>query len=135
MQRWPTTIKEFIELEGYKDLGNDHAFKFTSWRPDRLLNPQYDGVADVGYYGAMIVHKKPDGSLCRGAVRFDTPGVRAVLAASKAHCVKLGIACADDSSGWQLISLHPLHIEPSVLCLADKCGDHGFIRNGRWERA
>lgn len=34
-ERWPTTIQEYIELEGYKDLGHDHAFRFTSWRPDR----------------------------------------------------------------------------------------------------
>jgi hypothetical protein len=31
---------------------------------------------------------------------------------------------------WQLVAVEPLHIEPSVLCTA--CGDHGFIRDGKW---
>jgi hypothetical protein len=30
----------------------------------------------------------------------------------------------------RLISEDPLHIEPSLLC--EFCGDHGFIRDGRW---
>jgi len=32
-----------------------------------------------------------------------------------------------------LVSEDPLHIEPSILCRA--CGDHGFIRDGRWQPA
>jgi hypothetical protein len=34
---------------------------------------------------------------------------------------------------WQLVSREPLHIEPSVLCRA--CGDHGWIRDGKWVEA
>ncbi|MGZ6376665.1 MAG: hypothetical protein ACXWPI_18345 [Ktedonobacterales bacterium] len=34
---------------------------------------------------------------------------------------------------WTLESWEPLTISPSVLCL--QCGDHGFIRNGRWVSA
>lgn len=30
---------------------------------------------------------------------------------------------------WQLESLEPLTLSPSLLCL---CGRHGFIRQGRW---
>lgn len=33
---------------------------------------------------------------------------------------------------WQVTSLDPLHIDPSILC---DCGDHGFIHGGRWEPA
>lgn len=33
----------------------------------------------------------------------------------------------------QLVAEDPLHVEPSILCTA--CGDHGFIREGRWENA
>lgn len=29
-----------------------------------------------------------------------------------------------------LVSRDPLHVEPSILCLS--CGDHGFIRDGKW---
>ena len=45
---------------------------------------------------------------------------------------------------WDLLSLHPLHIEPSLLCRShlwrsghdeEECGDHGFIRDGKWVKA
>lgn len=31
---------------------------------------------------------------------------------------------------WRATSIEPLTLEPSVQCL--QCGDHGFIREGRW---
>lgn len=31
---------------------------------------------------------------------------------------------------WTLVSLSPLHVEPSIHCLS--CGEHGYIRGGRW---
>lgn len=34
---------------------------------------------------------------------------------------------------WEVEQDNPLTLSPSLLCRA--CGDHGFIRNGRWERA
>lgn len=30
---------------------------------------------------------------------------------------------------WQLHSLDPLHVEPSILC---SCGRHGYVRDGKW---
>lgn len=33
---------------------------------------------------------------------------------------------------WQVESVDPVTIAPSLLC---PCGHHGFIRNGRWEPA
>lgn len=36
---------------------------------------------------------------------------------------------AGEHAFWQLESYEPLTISPSVLC---SCGDHGFIREGRW---
>lgn len=33
---------------------------------------------------------------------------------------------------WQVESLDPVTISPSLLC---QCGHHGFIRSGRWEPA
>lgn len=32
--------------------------------------------------------------------------------------------------GWDLISVEPLTLSPSLLCRA--CGHHGFIRQGKW---
>lgn len=34
---------------------------------------------------------------------------------------------------WKVESDDPLTISPSIFCRA--CGDHGHIRNGKWERA
>lgn len=31
---------------------------------------------------------------------------------------------------WDLVSLEPLTLSPSLLCLA--CNHHGFIRDGAW---
>ena len=38
------------------------------------------------------------------------------------------------ASRHQLISLDPLHLEPSIGWM-ECCGRHGFIRNGEWEPA
>lgn len=42
------------------------------------------------------------------------------------------IRCAPalDPVGHQIISVEPLTISPSILCV--DCGLHGFIRDGRW---
>lgn len=42
------------------------------------------------------------------------------------------LARIDVTSGnfHTLVSREPLHIEPSILCPV--CGDHGFIREGKW---
>lgn len=40
---------------------------------------------------------------------------------------------AGTTPGWKVESDNPLTLSPSILCRA--CGDHGFIRNGKWERA
>lgn len=34
---------------------------------------------------------------------------------------------------WRVEQAEPFTISPSILCRA--CGDHGFIREGRWVRA
>lgn len=45
---------------------------------------------------------------------------------------RLQFARIDVTSGrfHTLVSRDPLHVEPSILCPV--CGDHGFIREGRW---
>ncbi len=67
-----------------------------------------------GNAGAIIRHQTPKGNWCEGGVRW-----RAYE--SEPH-----------PPVWTLFSENPLHIEPSVLCLC--CGDHGFIRDGKWQR-
>ena len=36
----------------------------------------------------------------------------------------------DDVTHWDLISMNPLTVSPSLLCM--KCKRHGFIREGTW---
>jgi len=36
------------------DLGHGHTLQFTSWSPDRELNPQYDGIPDIPKIGAIV---------------------------------------------------------------------------------
>jgi len=90
------------------DLGHDVLITFTVRRED---GPRI---------GFIETHPTPAGLGCHGQVTFDLPET-ADLPGPK----------------WRLISLDPLHIEPSVLCGTaggvGGCGHHGFIRDGRWE--
>ena len=99
------------------DLGDDHWLTFTAWAPDRELNPQYADLPDDSKIGGIIRHKKPDGTMCEGSIWFDGPVPRRVF--SK-HPL------------WQVSNWEPLTCSPSFLC---HCGDHGFIREGKWARA
>ena len=35
-----------------------------------------------------------------------------------------------NADGWTVESLDPLQLSPSLLCRS--CGNHGFIRGGKW---
>jgi len=120
------------------DLGSGVYFRWLAWAPDRELNPQYADLPDndrtgivVGHYheeGTCARHDSPEkcaqnpswcSNECEGAVLFDTPENRR------------------GSPGrplWQVESLEPLTISPSILYSTEKggCGLHGFIREGRW---
>jgi hypothetical protein len=112
---------------GWQDIGHGHRIKFTSWSPDRELNPQYADVPDIERCGildehadlrALAVDYEPDDPIARhcGSVMFDLPEVRAVFGDR-------------ERPYWQVEFLDPLTISPSLLCI---CRDHGFIRNGLW---
>lgn len=97
-------------------LGDDHFAEFYGWYPDRNLNPQYAAFPDADRIGVIYYHKRPDnGKWCSGAIMFST-----------APAPLTGLR-------WTLESLDPLTVSPSLLC--QRCGDHGFIRNGKWVRA
>lgn len=96
------------------DLGHDHSLEFYCWKPDRHLNPQYSDVPDVERYGAIIDHGLPDGSRCRGHITFDGP-------IQRQH--------QSNRTFWQVHAWEPLTLSPSIGC---RCGDHGFIREGKW---
>ena len=94
------------------DIGHGHSIRFYGWHPDRELNPQFAGDPDVERAAVEVTHSKPDGSACVSAATFDTvPGVR-------------------PDRSWHVEQEEPLTLSPSLLCPV--CGDHGFIRSGRW---
>ena len=101
------------------DIGDGHLLYATCWAPDRELNPHLADVPDIPLLGYRIEHPRPDGTgTCQGHVNLDLPGVRDRVGGQPV---------------WQVVSLDPLTITPSVLCRA--CGDHGFITDGRWVAA
>jgi hypothetical protein len=103
------------------DLGSGFSYSFFSWKPERDLNPQYDGIPDVEKAGITIWK---DGELV-GSCHFDTPEVRRVPGLHSGHW-------------WKLLSLDPLHIEPSIQMYDQKTrkpSHHGFIRGGKWVQA
>lgn len=96
------------------DLGLDHKLWFNGWHPDRDLNPQYDGIPDVEKAGATVSHLTSTGEECASGIMF------------AGHHFSTNVS-------WQVVSWEPLTLAPSLLCRA--CGDHGFIREGRWVEA
>jgi hypothetical protein len=98
------------------DIGHGHFIRYFQWAPDRDLNPQYDGIPDVPKCGLQVRHTAPDGTECMSGIHFDLPEVKAVF--------------PDDRHRWAVESWEPLTISPSLLCM--RCGDHGFIRDGKW---
>ena len=105
-------------------LGHNHYLEYTRWAPEDLpANRKLYGVPKgkpmptIEKLGALINHRKPDGSECWGHIHFDTLEVRKAMG-------------GNDANYWTVKSWNPLTIEPSILCRL--CGDHGFIRGGKW---
>ena len=88
------------------DLGDDHRIVFTS----------FDGEKRVG---GTIIHRRPDGSDCSGFVAFTG---RAWAKAFNGQIIT-----------WEMVKDEPVTLSPSILCRV--CGDHGFVREGKWVRA
>lgn len=101
------------------DLGDGHTLQFTSFAPDRALNPQYADLPDTDRLGAIITHTtdKTETGLCAGSMFFDCEQARRAF---------------PNHPRWTVQSWDPLTCSPSFLC---HCGDHGFIRDGKWVRA
>jgi len=99
----------------FTDLGHNHFMQFMGFHPDRALNPQYADVPDVERYSVWVAHETKDGKPCQSAITLDSPTARRI-----------------DTRGvfWPVVSWEPFTVTPSLLCVA--CGDHGFIREGKW---
>jgi hypothetical protein len=99
------------------DLGNDHWASFVGHGGEGVTR---DGqpVPYTEKYGLSVLHRctKTESGWDGGFVTFDIPE-----------------AAADGRPKWKVESWEPLTISPSLLQRG--CGDHGFIREGRWVRA
>jgi hypothetical protein len=90
------------------DLGDGH----------RIVFSEYEGEKRVG---ANVLHPPVEGK-CGG------DGWIAFEGRSWARKFAPGAIAT-----WKVESEVPFTISPSILCRA--CGDHGFIRDGKWVRA
>jgi hypothetical protein len=91
------------------DLGDGHKIVFA----------EYEGEKRVG---GNVLHPPVEGK-CSGNGWIPFEG-RAWARGFSGHA---------DFQAWKVVTEEPLTLEPSILCRA--CGDHGHIRNGKWERA
>ena len=140
----------YLELVPDVDLGDDHYLVFTRWAPDDLpANREWLGIPDgplpvVEKWGANVRHYRPDGVLCEGVIEFDGEWQRRV------HQINVDSARRQGRPepryvAWTVECWEPLTCSPSLLCKAPvvdasgktvgSCGDHGFIRQGKWVRA
>lgn len=94
------------------DLGGGHRFTRFSRHGD----------PEDTWAGIIVYHPlHPDDQVCAwrgecsGAVTFELP-----------------VSAAEAGPKWEVVKLDPLTLSPSLAC---HCGDHGFIREGRWVAA
>lgn len=111
----PNTLSNRYGKEAELNLGSDHFLWFTSWAPDRELNPQYAHLPDTAKAGAIVQHLTPAGEICASGIMFQSEVAAEVF---------------KEKSCWKVEQWEPLTLSPSLLCKA--CGDHGFIRQGKW---
>ena len=93
---------------GLIDIGGGHTIKFVSYKDDERA-----AIQDH--------HLTKDGKPCRGFVSF--------LDGAWANEFRN----VDGFQAWKVESWEPLTLSPSLLCKT--CGDHGFIRGGKWVMA
>lgn len=126
-------------MDGELDIGGGHKItqSVLEWDPEHVaLNPWLEPlVAEFGPgphpYGLTDFHddKQHPGHRHGGGITYNTEIVRAYHTASEVHSLSLGHPIYKHPT-WELVSLDPIHVEPSLLC---GCGSHGFIRHGAWE--
>lgn len=102
------------------DLGSGHVLRWSIWDPDLDFNPsikeRVQGLTFPATVGAIVSHKK-GGDSCDGFIYFDVPAAHWFNAESVGK------------QYWKVEKWDPLTLSPSLLC---HCGDHGFIKEGRW---
>lgn len=95
-------------------LGHEHFFRFFGHELD--IDTQRDSPLDAAHLGLINWHKTPAGAWCAGTIYFDREEGHELF--------------RENRHWWRIASWEPLTLSPSLRCTA--CGDHGFIRNGKW---
>lgn len=85
------------------DIGHGHSIRFVEYKDDKCT-----AIDDY--------HLNKDGKECAGFIAFKDGAWAKEF--------------DNTITTWDVISLDPLTLSPSILCRA--CGDHGFITNGKW---
>jgi hypothetical protein len=93
------------------DLGSGFSLRWTSWAPDRELNPQYNDLPDVEKFGAILTCKHG----IEGSILFNHGESYERIFPNRPF--------------WKVISWDPLTLEPSIQ--TGCC--HGYIREGKWK--
>src|SRR5690348_15915346 len=88
------------------DLGDGHVLTLVDW------------MGEVA--ACRIAHKRKDGTQCDEWVPF--------AGRSWARSFE-----PKQIAAWNVVSDSPLTLSPSIECRV--CGDHGFVRGGKWVRA
>ncbi len=96
-----------VAMAKWIDIGGGHEIEFVEYRGDLCA-----GINDK--------HKRPDGTDCVGFIAVEGGSWASVFAPGVIEV-------------WRVESWEPLTLSPSLLCKT--CGDHGHIRNGKWEPA
>ena len=96
------------------DLGHGHRMSWVDWNPDVELNPQWRDLAPIERCVILVSHGTEEMGPCESGIWLARPGVDQI----------------HEGSVWVVVQEEPLTISPSLLC--KRCGDHGFIQNGRW---
>lgn len=103
------------------DFGHAHFGRWIRWAPDDLPanRERYGFPLPVVEKACLAIrHTGPNGEECESALHPDIPETRLMFENDAARHV------------WTVQSWEPLTLSPSILCR--RCGDHGFIREGRW---
>lgn len=106
-------------------MSNDDPVKYYDLGDGHRISLVIAGTKSTRTIGGIIEHQTPAGTPCSGFVRWARSDWE--------------LAHPEDSGNlgpiWTLAGepgADTFTLDPSVLC---NCGDHGWIRSGRWQRA
>lgn len=98
------------------NLGHGVTAVFTSWR-------EHDPAGLIEYHlcsGGNCRNEDGTPGQCGGGVLFDLPGVKEAF---------------PNRDLWEVRSLEPLTLWPSLQCGCHGCDHHGWINGGKWQPA